>query len=114
MESDLILEKLNKLENIIKKNENKPLNFNEAATYLGFRPSYLYKLTHRKLIRFYKPSGKMLFFSKTELDEWIYSKARGSAKSRVDSDDLSIETLISDDEEEESEAAKQSSVKLQE
>ena len=55
--------------------QQKPhLNFQQACDYLGLSESYLYKLTHKKLIPHYKmPTGKMLIFSKTELDEWILS-----------------------------------------
>lgn len=70
-----VLEKLNNLEQLLKKKDDKPLSFKEACAYLGFAPSYLYKLTYRKVIPHYKPTGKMLFFSKCELDEWIFSKA---------------------------------------
>lgn len=71
-----ILTKLNELETLLKKKDDKPLSFKEACAYLGFAPSYLYKLTYRKVIPHYKPTGKMLFFSKCELDEWIFSKAK--------------------------------------
>ena len=49
------------------------LNFSEACDYLGFSQSYLYKLTMRREVPFYKPSGKKLFFLKQELDDWITS-----------------------------------------
>ena len=50
---------------------NKPvLSFKEAAVYLDFTESYLYKLTSRQEIPHYKPRGKMLTFSRKELDEW--------------------------------------------
>lgn len=78
-----VLEKLSSIENLLKKKNDhafrqtsKPLSFREAADYLGFRPSYLYKLTHRKLIPFFKPSGKMLFFAKSDLDEWVFGKEK--------------------------------------
>jgi excisionase family DNA binding protein len=74
--NDPLLKKLSKIENLLKKKDDRPLNFKEACAYLGFAPSYLYKLTYRKVIPHYKPTGKMLFFSKCELDEWIFSKAK--------------------------------------
>jgi len=74
-----ILTKLNELEALLKKKNDhayrqasKPLNFNQAADYLGFSHSYLYKLTSRKIIPCHRPTGKLLFFSKAELDEWIF------------------------------------------
>ncbi len=69
-----ILKKLSDIENLLKKKDDRPLNFKEACAYLGFAPSYLYKLTYRKVIPHYKPTGKVLFFSKCELDSWIFEK----------------------------------------
>lgn len=71
-----ILKKLSDIENLLKKKDDRPLNFKEACAYLGFAPSYLYKLTYRKVIPHYKPTGKVLFFSKNELDEWIFAKSK--------------------------------------
>lgn len=80
-----VLDKLNKLEQLLTKKDDRPLSFKEACAYLGFAPSYLYKLTYRKVIPHYKPSGKMLFFSKCELDEWIFLKSKvKSEKIKVD------------------------------
>ncbi len=76
-----LLQKLSSIENLLKKKDDKPLNFKEVCTYLGYKPSYLYKLTSSGRIPHYKPSGKMLFFSKCELDEWIFGKyGKGSAE----------------------------------
>lgn len=71
-----ILTKLNELEALLRQKQDQPLNFNQAAQYLGFSHSYLYKLTSRKIIPCHRPTGKMLFFSKNELDEWIFSKSK--------------------------------------
>ena len=78
-----VLQKLSSIENLLKKKDDRPLNFKEACSYLGFAPSYLYKLTYRKIIPAYKPTGKMLFFSKIELDEWIFSKSKVTTKGGV-------------------------------
>lgn len=47
------------------------IGLDEAAEYLGLKKSYLYLLTHRRQIPFYKPNGKKVYFNKTELNEWI-------------------------------------------
>ena len=73
--SETILRKLSTLEELLKKKDDKPLTFKEACVYLGYAPSYLYKLTYRNVIPHYKPTGKMIFFSKNELDEWIYKSS---------------------------------------
>lgn len=77
-----VLDKLNNLEQLLKKKDDKPLSFKEACAYLGFAPSYLYKLTYRKVIPHYKPTGKMLFFSKCDLDEWIFEKRDERSKKK--------------------------------
>lgn len=83
MKKDVIANQLEEIKSLLKKKDDKPLNFNQAAEYLGFSHSYLYKLTSRKIIPAHRPTGKVLFFSKAELDEWVFSKehsAKGKAK----------------------------------
>lgn len=99
--NNTVLEKLNNLENLLKKKDDKPLSFKEACAYLGFAPSYLYKLTYRKVIPHYKPTGKMLFFSKCELDEWIFEKR----------DERREKKEVEESEDEDTESEKQGNVK---
>lgn len=87
MKKDAIANQLEEIKSLIKKGDDKPLNFKEACAYLGFAPSYLYKLTYRKIIPHYKPSGKMLFFSKTELDEWIFKNRDQKSEDRNQNED---------------------------
>lgn len=47
------------------------LTSDEAADYMGVSKSYLYKLTMRKQIPHYKPMGKMCYFNRAELEEWL-------------------------------------------
>ena len=47
------------------------LTSDEAAVYMGVSKSYLYKLTMRKQIPHYKPMGKMCYFNRAELEEWL-------------------------------------------
>lgn len=47
------------------------LNFKEAREYLGLSNSQLYKLTRNGDIPYYKPTGKLIYFNKQELDEWV-------------------------------------------
>lgn len=47
------------------------LSFEEASKFLNLSKSYLYKLTSGGLIPHYKPQGKMLYFEKAELEEWL-------------------------------------------
>jgi excisionase family DNA binding protein len=49
------------------------LNTKEASRYLNLSQSTLYKLTANKLIKFYKPRGKKIYFKREWLDLWIAS-----------------------------------------
>lgn len=49
------------------------LTTDEAAAYLGVSKSYIYRLTSRNEIPCYKPLGKMCYFDRLELEEWIRS-----------------------------------------
>lgn len=38
---------------------------------MGISKSYLYKLTMRQQIPHYKPMGKMCYFNRAELEQWL-------------------------------------------
>jgi excisionase family DNA binding protein len=63
------------IKKIIKKMEatKTVLTFTEASQYTGISKSYLYKLTSARKISHSKPSGKLIFFEKEELDKWLMS-----------------------------------------
>jgi excisionase family DNA binding protein len=73
--------KLEQFESLLKSSNAKPLNFIEAAKYLSISQSTLYKLTYQRKIPSHKPTGKLLYFFKHELDEWISSNAECRTKS---------------------------------
>lgn len=43
----------------------------EAALILGVATSTLYKMTMRNQVPYYKPNGKLIYFNKQELEEWM-------------------------------------------
>ncbi len=63
--------------------ENKRvLNFTEACNFTGFSRSYLYKLTSAGIIPFSKPNGKMIFFDREKLEQWLLSNATTGSNER--------------------------------
>ena len=50
------------------------LTFSEAAEFLGIAKSTLYKFTASNMIPFSKPNGKIIYFSKKQLEDWVMSK----------------------------------------
>ncbi len=66
-------------------NERGLLTTTEAAHYLGVKPSYLYKMMMRRTIPYYKPGGKLCFFSREDLDTWLTS-IRIKSQSEIESE----------------------------
>ncbi|WP_341221593.1 helix-turn-helix domain-containing protein [Polaribacter atrinae] len=48
------------------------LTVKEASAYLQLSKSCLYKMTSNKEIPFYIPGGKIIYFKKSELDDWVF------------------------------------------
>ncbi len=49
------------------------LTSDECAKYMGISKSYLYKLTMRGEIPHFKPLGKMCYFNRLEIEQWLQS-----------------------------------------
>ena len=59
--------------------EQRPLSVDEAATYLGYRKSYLYRLVGLRKIAYSKPLNGRVLFLKTDLDDFIMAGRRPAA-----------------------------------
>ena len=49
-----------------------PLNAPAAAAYLGVTKRALYSLVFKKQVSCYRPTGKMLYFSREDLDDYVF------------------------------------------
>ncbi|WP_142784657.1 helix-turn-helix domain-containing protein [Changchengzhania lutea] len=79
MDNLLILERLDRLEKLLI-GSKEVLTFDEACDYTGISRSYLYKLTASGRIPHSKPNGKMLFFEKAKLVDWLLQNKRKSKR----------------------------------
>lgn len=70
VEPEVINERLKSIEEILYTTKD-ILNMKEVCQYLDISQSLLYKLTCSGEIPHFKPRGKMIFFEKKELIEWI-------------------------------------------
>ena len=70
VEPEVINERLNSIEETLYTTKE-ILNMKEVCQYLNISQSLLYKLTCSGEIPHFKPRGKMIFFEKKELIEWI-------------------------------------------
>jgi excisionase family DNA binding protein len=80
-----ILEQLDRIEKMVSANK-RVLSFDEACQYTGISRSYMYKLTARGEIPFSKPRGKLIYFDKEKLDNWLLShqsKSRDELKNEA-------------------------------
>ena len=70
MNNEILIEIKNILEkqNLVSKDI---LNFEEALSYLKVSKSFLYKMTSKGEITYYKPNGKLIYFKRTDLDDWM-------------------------------------------
>ncbi|MGC4041206.1 MAG: helix-turn-helix domain-containing protein [Flavobacterium sp.] len=67
------------------------LTFNEASEFLTLSKSALYKLTSKKEITYFSPGGKMIYFKKSDLENWIFN----SKITSVEGIDLEVEKYLS-------------------
>ena len=64
-----------KKQNIYKKDI---LSLKEATSYLDVSASFLYKLTSDEKVTFFKPNGKLIYFRKSDLDNWLLQNSNVS------------------------------------
>ena len=65
-----IIERLERIEKSVLLSKN-VLTFDEAVMFTGLAKSYLYKLTASGKVPHYKPSGKLIYFDRAELEQWM-------------------------------------------
>jgi excisionase family DNA binding protein len=65
-----IEEKQQSIEKMLLSQKN-VLTFDEAAGFIGISKSHLYKLTMANALPFYRPRGKMIYFERVELENWL-------------------------------------------
>lgn len=87
-----VLKKLEPVENILERMDlleksiystKRVFTFQDACMYIGVSDSMLYKLTANKEIPHYKPRGKMIYFAKEELDEWLLQNHEPTADDAI-------------------------------
>jgi len=67
------------------------LNFEEVKWLTGLSASHLYKLTASRNIPHFRPSGKMLYFDRKEIENWM---KRGRVKTAEEIESEAVTYLI--------------------
>jgi excisionase family DNA binding protein len=65
-----VINKLDILTNAVLSNKS-TLSLEECAAYINVSASHLYKLTSTQQIPHFKPMGKMVYFDRAEIDDWL-------------------------------------------
>ena len=79
MDLSTVMKRLDKIEKLIRTNKN-VLTLDEAVEYTGISRSYMYKLTAKGEVPFSRPRGKLIYFSREKLDEWLLANEQKSSK----------------------------------
>lgn len=76
-----LLEKLDQIHQLMEEQvvlQKKILTMEEASKFLGISKSDLYKKTSTNSIPFHKPSGKLIYFLREDLESWMLSNRQES------------------------------------
>ena len=88
MESNAIIEKLTNLEKLIIGTTKQIFTVDDVVNYTGFSKSYVYKLVHNNILPYSKPNNRTLFFTKSEIDEWLLQN-KSKSISQIEKEALS-------------------------
>ncbi len=61
---------------------SKVLTFEQGCNYLGFKKSYVYKMTHLSILPFSKPNNGRIFFDREKLEAWMLGNATSSQQDK--------------------------------
>jgi len=56
----------------------KPLSVQEAAAFLGLKPSYIYNLVFYGKLTAYRPCGKLLVFKQSDLEAYAFRNRKSA------------------------------------
>jgi len=66
-----ILSRLKEIESLLTAQQPAPMTLTEASGYLHVSKQTMYRMTSHSQIGHFKPSGKKIYFLKSELDAWL-------------------------------------------
>lgn len=78
-----IIERLGSIEKLSLLAAKKVLLLDDVALLTGLSRSFLYKLTCKHEIPFYKPNGKQMYFDRGEVEAWM-KQGRVATKEEIE------------------------------
>lgn len=90
MNTDLVIAKLDQLQqNLMLQKEI--FTAEEVAAYTGLKVRYIHNLVGQRAIPHYKPRGKMLYFKKQEIMDWLL---RGKIATNEEAEQEAINSIV--------------------
>lgn len=74
MDHNIIIQRLDAIDKKLQQHllaSKEILNFQEFCNFCGISESYGYKLTSMRMVPHFKPGGKMVYFRRSEIEEWL-------------------------------------------
>lgn len=66
------------LETVAEQPQSKFLTIEQAAKFLGLKKATLYRMTHKGILRYSRPTGKRVYFKIEDLEHWQSMNAKKS------------------------------------
>tara|TARA_R110002072_G_scaffold37715_18_gene109966 strand:- start:6927 stop:7214 length:288 start_codon:yes stop_codon:yes gene_type:complete len=79
-----IKEVLSEILESLKQKDKSIYTFQEGCNYCGISPSSMYKHTSANRIRHFKPQGKLIYFQKEDLDNFMLRNPQSTIEEQQD------------------------------
>lgn len=91
MMEDIIMKQLAEIKAFSLLAAKKVLGIDDVVLLTGLSKAYIYKLTCRKEIPYYKPNGKLVYFDRQEVEGWM---KRNRVNSIVEAEQMASKYLL--------------------
>ena len=88
---DIIMKQLAEIKAFSLLAAKKVLGIDDVVLLTGLSKAYIYKLTCRKEIPYYKPNGKLVYFDRQEVEGWM---KRNRVNSIVEAEQMASKYLL--------------------
>lgn len=76
--NEALVKHIQKIDKDEKSSEHQILTVEDFAEYTGYSKAHVYHLTSKRQIPFYKPTGKRIYFKRSDVDTWLLSNRKMS------------------------------------
>ena len=70
------------------------LTIQDLALITGWSKSYIYKLTSKAVLPFYKPNSKTIFFERNEIEQWLLRNRNTTVEEMEEQAEVFVGSII--------------------